>query len=370
MIKSWTFEFIFADQDIQQAIMGAGANPSAEVCETYASQIIPYFAKYLDLWASAEDLGYHGVLLSEHHFGGGYSPSPNLLLPLIAQRTSTIRLGVMGMVASYHNPWRLVEEVGMLDILTQGRLDVGTSAGIPAEFARIGMEPAEARARYDEALQVIDEGLRNPVLTHHGKYWNFDNLTLVPRPVQHNIPVWTTVLSVESARKAARRGSKIVTGFLSTEKVREVFDAYREEAVKAGNPAGPEQLGLRRQVIIETPEEARTGKARGIAMALKNRIEDGAKKAGGAALDRPGAHSYTIGEEEFIIGSPTAIAEEISKQCREIGAEHFQVVFTGLTTFDERTNSMEIYGREIIPLLGEIAEAGVGGARSVERAHA
>ena len=142
-----------------------------------------------------------------------------------------------------------------------------------------------------------------------------------------------------------------------------MFDAYREEAVKAGNPAGPEQLGLRRQVIIQTPEEARTGKARGIAMALKNKIEDGAKKAGGAALDRPGAHSYTIGEEEFIIGSPTAIAEEISKQCREIGAEHFQVVFTGLTTFDERTNSMEIYGREIIPLLGEIAEAGVGGAR-------
>lgn len=148
MIKSWAFEFFFADQEIQQSIMAAGEKPSAQVCAAYADQIIPYFSKYLDLWASAEDLGYHGVLMSEHHFGGGYSPSPNLLLPLIAERTRNIRLGVMGMVASYHNPWRLVEEVGMLDILTKGRLEVGTSAGIPTEFARIGMEPIEARARY------------------------------------------------------------------------------------------------------------------------------------------------------------------------------------------------------------------------------
>ena len=100
MIKSWAFEFFFASQEIEKAIIGAGANPSEAACADYASRIIPYFDAYLDLWVSAERLGFHGLLLSEHHFGGGYSPSPNLLLPLV--RRQNIR----------HNSRRKLAECG------------------------------------------------------------------------------------------------------------------------------------------------------------------------------------------------------------------------------------------------------------------
>src|SRR5690348_11463867 len=101
MIRAWIFEFFPAPIDQAQA-----SDPNGNVRHTNA---------YLDLWASAERVGFDGIFFSEHHFGAGYSPAPHLLIASIAQRTSKIRLGVMGVVPAYHTPWQLAEEIGMLD---------------------------------------------------------------------------------------------------------------------------------------------------------------------------------------------------------------------------------------------------------------
>lgn len=102
----------------------------------------------------------------------------------------------------------------MLDHLTGGRLELGTSGGIPNEMALIGLGSDEARVRYDEAVEIIDKALACPVISHHGKCWNFDNLRLTLRTIQQpHPPKWVTVVSVSFARKAARRGAKISTGF-------------------------------------------------------------------------------------------------------------------------------------------------------------
>lgn len=139
----------------------------------------------------------------------------------------------------------------MLDHLTGGRLEVGTAAGTPNEMAKVGLGHDEARARNDEALDILDAALRNPVLTHHGKFWRFDNLHLTPRPVQQPAPpVWVTVVSVAPARKAARRGVKLCTGFHPLMKVVETFDAFRDEAAKAGRTVGPDDLCIRREVTM------------------------------------------------------------------------------------------------------------------------
>ena len=119
----------------------------------------------------------------------------------------------------------------MLDHLTQGRLEIGTAAGIPQEMARDGMSVEEACDRNDEAGDILDAFLAGPVVTHHGKYWHFDELRLVPRPIQRPAPpLWVTVVSEDSARKAARRGAKICTGFHPLDRVVSIFDAHRDEA--------------------------------------------------------------------------------------------------------------------------------------------
>ncbi len=247
MIRPWVFEFFHAP-----------GKPGETAFDPVRSKA--YFDWYVDLWVSTERLGFEGIFFSEHHFGPAYSPSPNLLIAAIAGRTKKLRLGVMGMVLAYHQPWRIVEELGMLDHLTGGRLEIGTSAGIPQEMQRVGLSVAESRERYAEALEILDAGLRRPVLSHHGKFWSFELLHLRPRPLQQPAPpVWTTVVSVASARKAAQRGSKITTGFHPVNRVREIFDAYRDEAARLGREAGPEQFGLRRNVTLaRTQNEADT----------------------------------------------------------------------------------------------------------------
>ncbi len=167
--QPWIFEFFPAPRE-----PGATDDPH---------QSADYFNWYLDLWPRAEPLGYEGIFFSEHHFGLAYSPCPNLLIAQVAVRTRTIRLGVMGVVLPYHQPWKVVEEIGMLDHLTQGRLEIGTAAGIPQEMAQVGLSVAEARERNDEAIEIMDAALAAPVISHHGKYWRFTNLRLGAAPV-------------------------------------------------------------------------------------------------------------------------------------------------------------------------------------------
>ena len=64
--------------------------------------------------------------------------------------TKNLRLGVMGVVLPYYQPWRVVEEIGMLDHLTGGRLEIGTASGIPQEMAQIGLSVEEANERNAE----------------------------------------------------------------------------------------------------------------------------------------------------------------------------------------------------------------------------
>jgi alkanesulfonate monooxygenase SsuD/methylene tetrahydromethanopterin reductase-like flavin-dependent oxidoreductase (luciferase family) len=316
MIKSWIFEFFPGPSDDQPF-------------DPIRSQ--RHFNAYLDLWPSAESAGFDGIFFSEHHFGGGYSPAPHLLIANVALRTSTLRLGVMGVVPPYHAPWQLVEEIGMLDHLTGGRLEIGTAAGIPQEMAKIGLDVDEARARYDEAIEVLDKALAEPVISHHGPFWNFDNLRLTPRPVQQPWPPkWVTVVSTSSARKAARRGAKLCTGFHPQSKVIEIFDAYRDEAARIGREVRPDDLCIRRQVTLLEDDAVRAQINAKRRDSYRQRLKADPRvdlPERPALLDSPTAHAFSIGDEEFIAGTPETVAEQIIAQCQEAGAGNFAAVF-------------------------------------------
>ena len=164
MIRPWIFEFF------------------PELGGASSLEVEQYFGRYLRLWAHDEELGFEGIFFSEHHFGLSYSPSPNLLIAAIARSTERLRLGTMGMVLPLYQPWRVLEEIGMLDHLTGGRLEIGCASGVPQELIQIGMAAEENRERFNEALDILDTWLAKPVISHHGRYWNFDNLRIVPRP--------------------------------------------------------------------------------------------------------------------------------------------------------------------------------------------
>jgi alkanesulfonate monooxygenase SsuD/methylene tetrahydromethanopterin reductase-like flavin-dependent oxidoreductase (luciferase family) len=345
MIKPWIFEFFGAPAELHQRF---DASSSAR-----------YFNAYLDLWASAEPAGFEGIFFSEHHFGAAYSPAPNLLIANVATRTRTLRLGTLGMVAPYHTPWQLIEEIGMLDHLTGGRLEIGTAAGIPNEMEKVGLSPDEARARNDEILDILDAALKNPVISHHGKFWHFDNLRLTPRPLQQpSPPVWVTVVSASSARKAARRGARLCTGFHPLGKIIEIFDAFRDEAAKAGRTVGLDDLCIRRQVTVVGDEREA---AAAVAAQLGNmrkylevdpRLDTPDRPA---VLDTPTAHAFSIGDDEVIAGTVDSLAEKIIAQCKAAGAGHFAATFNRSQPPETLKEWYVDYGKHVIPKLRRAA---------------
>jgi alkanesulfonate monooxygenase SsuD/methylene tetrahydromethanopterin reductase-like flavin-dependent oxidoreductase (luciferase family) len=336
MIKPWVFEFLYAPDAQGEAISPQDATA--------------VFDKGIALWQRMDELDFEGIFFSEHHFGLSYSPSPNLLMAAIARSTKRLRLGTMGVVLPFYQPWRVLEEIGMLDHLTGGRLEIGCASGVPQEIAKGGLGAAESRERFIETLAILDAWLAEPVISHHGKHYNFDNLRIVPRPLQQPPPKWTTVVSPASAINAAERRSKICTAFESVGRVKEIFDAYRAEADKLGIASGPDRLGIRRNVTVsESEAEALEVMSAAKETTRKVTAGDPRVKAGATAL-LDAKTGFAIHDDEFIGGTPAQVAEQIIAQCRATGAGHI-VAILGRAVDAQRVKAVELFGQQVIPIL-------------------
>lgn len=240
----------------------------------------------------------------------------------------------------------------MLDQITGGRLEVGTAIGVPQELARLNITMAEACERNQEILTVIDAALTHRVVSYHGKYFSFDNLRVLPRTLQKpSPPRWTTVVSADSARRAARRRINISTGFNSTATVKRIFDAHRQEAQVAGFHAGPDSFALRRRVTVAATLEQAVLYAQRVADRLKSFVaQDERLTPHGPDVPAPSG-GFDLSQDEFITGTPKEVARTIIEQCTAVGAGHFLTVLNWSAPIDEVAQAHELFGSEAIPLL-------------------
>jgi len=338
MIRTWVFEF-FPELTDQTAGSSRQAIPE-------------YVGQYLALWERDEALGFDGIFFSEHHFGGSYSSSPNLLIAATAARTKTIRLGVMGVVTPYYSAARVIEEIGLLDQISGGRLEIGTAVGVPQELAKVGLNMDQARTIYNEIAEIMDSALETGIANYDGKHFKYENLRLLPRPAQPSPPKWSTVVNPDSARRAARRGTKICTGFSATEQVKEVFDAYLAEAQTVGLAAGGDHLGLRRRVVVARSE----AEANELSLASLERykgftVNDSRMKFSQVPDAPPPNGGFSVSADEFISGTPNQVADKIVEQCKHTGARHFLTVLHWGAGLVEVRSAHELFGQEVIPIL-------------------
>jgi alkanesulfonate monooxygenase SsuD/methylene tetrahydromethanopterin reductase-like flavin-dependent oxidoreductase (luciferase family) len=173
------------------------------------------YADFLAYASLAEELGFNRVWLSEHHLAeDDWNPSPITVLAAIAARTSTIRLGTFVLLLPLHHPLKIAEDIATLDILSNGRFDFAVGAGpMEVECAAFGVSRAETYARTYESLAVIERLLTEPSVTHHGKYFHFDNVAMTTKPVQKPMPpIYTTPLfGPQSWDKSAQRGYNVAS---------------------------------------------------------------------------------------------------------------------------------------------------------------
>nr|WP_249792480.1 LLM class flavin-dependent oxidoreductase [Bradyrhizobium sp. BRP22] len=211
------------------------------------------YADRLTLTEAYDRLGFHAYHIAEHHCTPhGRGPSPNLFLSSVAPRTRRLRLGPLVMLLNLYHPLRAIEEICMLDHLSGGRLELGIGRGaLPVELGYFGVAPDAAQERYVEASEIIFDAMRGGTLSHHGRYFELNDvpLTLLPKQRPHP-PMWIAAGRPESAAWAAANGANIAcVGPASS--VRGVTDAFRLHRAQIRN-AGTRSpfIGLVRAVVI------------------------------------------------------------------------------------------------------------------------
>lgn len=182
----------------------------------------------LDMTAWADRLGFVTVVLSEHHGApDGYLPSPLTMAAAIAARTERIRIQVAALVASFHDPLRLAEDLAVVDLISGGRLDVVIANGyVPEEFAMFGASPGERVRRTTEMVETLKRAWTGEPFEFRGR-----TARVTPRPHQGGGPAITLGGSSEPA---ARRAARIGDGFMPS--TPELWDFYRDEMVRLGRP--------------------------------------------------------------------------------------------------------------------------------------
>src|SRR5437867_1753364 len=149
------------------------------------------FKDFVEYNVQAEALGYRSSFVVEHHFTGFGQISATLnLLTWVGARTSTLRLGTAVMVLPWHNPVLLAEQVATMDLLSNGRVDLGIGPGYRHnEFAGFCVPMEEAEERFDESVQLLIPAWTSDVpWSHRGKYWQFENGVVELPPAQKPHP--------------------------------------------------------------------------------------------------------------------------------------------------------------------------------------
>src|ERR1700728_4712778 len=201
----------------------------------------------LDQIELADRLGFDHVWEVEHHFLEEYSHSsaPEVFLGAVSQRTRNIRIGhgIVQLPPNFNHPARIAERISTLDLLSNGRVEFGTGeAGSEAELGGFGIERAEKRDQWTEALDVVTRMLvEEPFAGHEGRFINVPPRNVVPKPLQKpHPPLWVACSRRETIHLAATKGIGALSfSFVEAEEARMwVKDYYDTVASEHCVPAG------------------------------------------------------------------------------------------------------------------------------------
>jgi alkanesulfonate monooxygenase SsuD/methylene tetrahydromethanopterin reductase-like flavin-dependent oxidoreductase (luciferase family) len=157
----------------------------------------------------ADQVGFDVYSVIEHHFFQEFSISANplALIAAAAQRTQRLRFRVALHTLPLSNPMRLAGEIAAADILSGGRLETGLGRGHAWLFERSGVELAESRGRFEEAVDILVRAWTEDTFSHEGRYYRFKDLSVVPKPLQKPYPpLYTGGTSLTTYEMAGTRG--------------------------------------------------------------------------------------------------------------------------------------------------------------------
>jgi luciferase family oxidoreductase group 1 len=319
------------------------------------------YARAIEHAQQAEELGFSNVWLAEHHFSTyGYVGRPVQLATYLAARTTRIRVGTAVVVVPLHHPLMIAEEIATLDVLAQGRVDIGLGRGYQYyEFERLGLELDSARARWDESIDIIVKALAGKPFTYSGKLFEIPETSVFPRPIQQpHPPFWVTAQSPESVAATVKRGFNLLTGGFGVPvermaEFRQLFDRLVDEV----KPACLPEVGVQRAVYVtDDADDARDAAEHArwnmrVTLSLRNHYEQ-VRDGHAVAVPMQTAEPSTdeLLDRFIVVGNPDTVIAQISRIQELVGIDHFNCSFW-FGDMDQRRvlKSMELFAREVMP---------------------
>ena len=320
----------------------------------------------------SEELGFDEVWFTEHHFiDYGLSVDPATLAAAAASRTRRVRIGLAAAILPFHHPLRLAEQMALVDILSDGRLDVGVGRGNrPAEFAGYRVPQQESRERFDETVDVMQRGWTEERFSYHGRFFSFDDVRVIPKPVQRpHPPLYQVCVTKDGIENTALRGWPMLNSVLfgPVDQLVTNRDIYVNTLDKAGRTSGEiaallTRWGVSRQIYVADTDARALEEAKAAEVwyqdsfrrfVIPERIEDAhptLQPAFRAMADRLGKVTWEgLVAETLAFGSPDTVARHI-EHMRSIGVGQILcwMNFGGLPQ-DKVRRSMELFAREVMP---------------------
>ena len=331
------------------------------------------YREYLDTLVLAEKLGFDGVCVNEHHQNAyGLMPSPNLIAAALTQRTSRMKLAVIGNALPLYNPpLRVAEEFAMLDVMSNGRLVAGMVVGGGPEYYSSQINPTHAREKFKEALALILKAWTTPgPFLWDSKHYFYRYVNPWPRPLQQpHPPIWIPGIgSAETIEYVAQnRFAYMGIPYFHISVSQRIFNSFRAACQKAGYEARPEQMGWGVPVYVSTTD----AQARAEFEPHLRYFVDNCMK-GLLTLTPPGytspqsAMALLKQREKFlspdktwkdieegvyaIVGSPATVRDKLNHYRKELGVG---VVLTGCQAgslpHDLARKSMTMFAEEVLP---------------------
>ena len=334
------------------------------------------YNRYLDELEYAEQLGFDGIGVNEHHQTAfGLMPAPNIMAGALARRTKRAKICILGRALPLvNNPLTIAEEFAMLDQLSGGRIVTGFVRGIGAEYHTSGTNPTESLARYQEAHDLILQAwTQDGPFTFDGKYYQFNYVNLWPRPRQSpHPPIWIPSQgSSETIRWAAAKERRYP--YLQTQApltlMYKFMKMYREEALKAGYQPTADQLGWSAKIYVAETDQIAIKEAKPHVEAFMNKYLrmpmemllppgysslSSMKTVMAARRNSTSSGPRTIDDMmqagTFICGSPATVQERLLEIQSKAG---FNELVAGLEfgTLPGQLvrKNLEIFAREVLP---------------------
>jgi alkanesulfonate monooxygenase SsuD/methylene tetrahydromethanopterin reductase-like flavin-dependent oxidoreductase (luciferase family) len=316
-----------------------------------------YMRFLVDYAASAEELGFDSVWANEHHFSpyGGLMASVPVFLAAVAQRTKRVRLGTSVVVLAFHNPIEVAEQLAMIDLMSNGRLEFGFGRGyIAADYKGWGVPLEEGQERTNESLDVILKAWSGEPFSYAGKHYHYHDLEVWPKPQQApHPPVWQACSATPASFESAARhgyGLMIIGHINSIAFLAERTAIYRRTWIASGRDPAACQVAAHFNIVVagngsEAREIASVATDRQLEQSAPTLPEGhtGALEAGGRRL---------VDQHRVVAGSPSEVVDILSELQDQLGFTAFQgkFVFGGMTR-EQAQRSLRLFAEGVIPKL-------------------